>query len=318
MARAAWRLTDHVPRRLTATTSSNSSGAHVHERAVADDAGVVHDGVDAAEGVDARLHELLCEVIVCDRRRRPGPRCPRRQRSPPTTSRSSSSFVPFTTTCAPSEARATANARPRPRDAPVTTMRLPSTSPTAGERRGTRTAQPLPSPRGHRDDRRSPAPGLGRSHDRAAAIGDDPGFRRRPCLRRAVHDHRAAAGPRMDADGLEDRLHEPHALAALRRVAADVGSGLGPHPPPGQRRTRGARRHVARAAPHRDRGRLLPPRRPTRDRRRPHRARAHRMGRGGVRDRAVPLRELAVRGTGLHGCIRSPWRACRGRPGHAR
>ena len=40
----------------------------------------------------------------------------------------------------------------------------------------------------------------------------------------------------MDADGLEDRLHEPHPLAALRRVAADVGSGLGPHPPPGQRR----------------------------------------------------------------------------------
>ena len=66
-----------------------------------------------------------------------------------------------------------------PANAPVTTMRLPSTSPTTGERRGTGTAQPLPSPRGHRDDRRSPAPGLGRSHDRAAAIGDDPGFRRR-------------------------------------------------------------------------------------------------------------------------------------------
>ena len=70
---------------------------------------------------------------------------------------------------------------------------------------------------------------------------------------------------------------------------------------------------VARAAPHRDRGRVLLPRRPAGDRRRAHGARAHRMDRGGVRDRAEPLRGLAVRGGGLHRRLRSARRACRRR-----
>ena len=43
------RAQPQAPRRWTATTSSNSSGCHLEQRPVPDDAGVVHEQVDPAE-----------------------------------------------------------------------------------------------------------------------------------------------------------------------------------------------------------------------------------------------------------------------------
>ena len=53
----AWREMQKWPFRWTRSTASHSSSEHDHEHAVAHEAGVVHHDVEAAEGVERRLHE---------------------------------------------------------------------------------------------------------------------------------------------------------------------------------------------------------------------------------------------------------------------
>ena len=112
---------------------------HLEEALVAEDAGVVDEDVDAAEGVDGGLDEGRRRprpTRRCRGRRRPcRPRCgsPRRpcsaalrvgpgdpSRAPPRS---------LTTTFAPSRAKRRACARPMPPPAPVTMTTLPSRSP---------------------------------------------------------------------------------------------------------------------------------------------------------------------------------------------
>ena len=67
MARAAWRLTDHVPRRLTATTSSNSSGLmFMSVRSRTMPALFTTASMPPNESTHA-CTSASCEVIVCDR-----------------------------------------------------------------------------------------------------------------------------------------------------------------------------------------------------------------------------------------------------------
>ncbi len=120
-------LDDGVPLRL----------GHVREHAVAEDAGVVDEDVEAAEGVDRLLDQRA--------RRRPSRRCRRCWRPPrrPAASISSTtawagpvdapvpSMAPprsFTTTLAPWAARSIACSRPMPLPAPVTMQIRPSQS----------------------------------------------------------------------------------------------------------------------------------------------------------------------------------------------
>ena len=49
---AAWCEQLNVPFRCTASTASKSASFHLQQRPVADDPGVVHEDVDAAERVD--------------------------------------------------------------------------------------------------------------------------------------------------------------------------------------------------------------------------------------------------------------------------
>ena len=70
----------HVPLTCTRSTASKSSAAHVPDGAVADDAGVVHEDVELAPGVDglgdhAAGALVVGDVLVVgDGRRRPGTR----------------------------------------------------------------------------------------------------------------------------------------------------------------------------------------------------------------------------------------------------
>ena len=60
----------------------------------------------------------------------------------------------------------------------------------------------------------------------AADHGGRAGFFRRGRLRGAARDRDAPARAGLAAGGPQDRLHQPHDLAALRRVSADVGACL--------------------------------------------------------------------------------------------
>ena len=60
-------VTLNAPFRCTSSTGSSRSGVHVVERLVAQDAGVVDHDVDAAEGVDRRLHDRLAALGRGDR-----------------------------------------------------------------------------------------------------------------------------------------------------------------------------------------------------------------------------------------------------------
>jgi hypothetical protein len=107
------------------------------KNAVAQDAGIVDQDVDAAEGVERRLYDLVAVGRLADRQRR-GDRLAaglfdlvddrvRRPASVPAPSR----LAPMsqTTTRAPSCAINSAMPRPMPRPAPVTMATLPSTMP---------------------------------------------------------------------------------------------------------------------------------------------------------------------------------------------
>ena len=261
---------------------------------------LLHHGVDAAEGVDAGVHELLGQGVVGHR---PDDldRAALRQRSPPQRRAAATSFVPFT-------ARPPRLRRPGGQAAAEPAMlgdddALAVNYTTTGERRGTRTRAAVPSPRGHRDDRRSPAPGLGRWHDRAAAV------RRSRVSTSPVPTtcctwitERQQAPTRMDADGLEDRLHKTarsgHATTCGGPMWAPVWDRTLHRASDG---ARGARRHVRSCSPvSRPRSSSVPSATPTRDETTPAPCSSapHRCRIGGVRDRAVPLRELAgVRGS---------------------
>jgi hypothetical protein len=84
-------------------------GAHVEEKPVAEDAGIVDDAVDPAEIVKCRINDAMRgipfrDALMAGRR--------------------------LTTTLAPWAANASANSRPIPAPAPVTTTTLSCTNPT--------------------------------------------------------------------------------------------------------------------------------------------------------------------------------------------
>ena len=101
------------------------------------------------------------------------------------------------------------------------------------------------APADYRRDRR-PADRRVRRRDTLAPItASDPAFDVAAALRRAARDRGAPRRRRLAARRPQDRLHEPHDLAALRRLSADVGARLGAHrpsaPPPIARRSRSRR-----------------------------------------------------------------------------
>ena len=112
---------------------------HVDQHAVAQDARVVHQHVEAAEGVDGRLDQPARARRSPRRRRRwPPPRRPcRGSRRPPRRPARSEDPEPstspprsLTTTLAPWLANSSACSRPMPRPAPVMTTTRPSQIPT--------------------------------------------------------------------------------------------------------------------------------------------------------------------------------------------
>ena len=148
-------------------------------------------------------------------------------------------------------------------------MRLPSTSPTTGERRGTRTGSRYGLGVDADDDRRSPA---SRPRDDRATLPllseTIPGFdvpRAYDVLsaitqRREHGDGRRSAGRSASRTARSGRATTCGSRCGLRSgIARSTGRPTG---------TRVLDLDLARAAPHRDRGRVLPPRRPARDRRR--------------------------------------------------
>ena len=82
-----------------------------------------------------------------------------------------------------------------------------------------------------RDRRRArPAAARARSTQRRRCrplTGADPSFDLDAGVRRRRRDPAPAPGPRRSAARLQDRLHQPRHLGALRRLRADLGAGLG-------------------------------------------------------------------------------------------
>ena len=139
---------------------------HVDEHAVAQDAGVVDEHVEAAEGVDGLLHDALGAVAVGDvvavgdglaahgRRSRRRPPAPGRS-SAPLAVRSSPPRS-LTTTLAPCSASNSACSRPMPRPAPVMMATRPSQSGHGGVlpySSGMERVAPLPRPWSDEDAR---------------------------------------------------------------------------------------------------------------------------------------------------------------------
>ena len=167
-----------------------------------------------------------------------------------------------------------------------------------------------------KDHRRPADRGLRHGDDAAADHGGRAGLFRGGRLRGAARHRDAAARAGLAGRRPQDRLHQPHDLAALWRVPADVGARLDPH-----------RAFRARTAMPRCRCmRLVQPRiepevvfklkgAGAADGRSGGGAGVRRMDRAGIRDRAEPFSGLEVRRGRLHRGVRAAWRAGGRRPG---
>ena len=135
IARAAWRLTDQVPRRLIAMTSSNSSGVMLSSVRSRTMPALL---TTASMPPNCSTAVAISRSAIASSATEPG----HATAEPPaavmseTTSSTRSPFVPFTTTRAPSAASASAKALPSPRVEPVTTIRRPFSCPIHATLRG--------------------------------------------------------------------------------------------------------------------------------------------------------------------------------------